>query len=150
AAAKRDLPRGWLIKDATLIEIARRAPGSVGELKTIRGIEAREAERSGPGILAAIERGKTAPPIKRPPVPDKHVQTRARMISGLADAVLRARAEEAGIAPELVASRSDMDALLFAVLSGREPAGNRLMEGWRRDVAGDAIVGLASGRYALR
>src|SRR5579862_3399217 len=33
AAAQRDLPRGWLIKDATLIEIARRSPASVGELK---------------------------------------------------------------------------------------------------------------------
>src|SRR5205823_3506068 len=129
---------------------ARRAPRSVAELKSIRGIEAREAERSGPGILAAIQRGLDAPAIKRPPMPDKKVQTRARMISGLADAVLRARAEEAGIASELVASRSDLDALLFAVLSGREKDENRLMQGWRRDLAGNAIVDLASGRCALR
>ncbi len=150
-AAQRDLPRGWLIKDVTLLEIARRSPASVAELKNIRGIDLREAERSGPGILEAIKRGHEAPPIKRPPVPNKAVQTRARMIAGLADAVLRARAEEAGIAPELVASRSDLDALLFAILSGRaEDTDNRLMQGWRRDVAGDAIVGLASGRCALR
>ncbi|HLG70284.1 MAG TPA: ribonuclease D [Chloroflexota bacterium] len=151
-AAQRDLPRGWLIKDATLVEIARRSPASVAELKTIRGIDAREAERSGPGILKAIQRGHESPAIKRPPVPNKLVQTRARMIAGLADAVLRARAEEAGIAPELVASRSDVDGLLFAVLSGRidENDGNRLLHGWRRDLAGEPIIALASGRCALR
>ncbi|MFI5269747.1 MAG: hypothetical protein ACHQ7M_20405, partial [Chloroflexota bacterium] len=77
---------------------------------------------------------------------------RARMIAGLADAVLRARSEEAGIAPELVASRSDVDALLFAVLSGQMDGDddNRLLQGWRRDVAGDPIVALASGKCALR
>ncbi len=152
AAAQRDLPRGWLIKDATLVEIARRAPNGVAELKTIRGIDAREAERSGPGILQAVQRGQEAPPVKRPPAPNKTVQVRARMIAGLADAVLRARSEEAGIAPELVASRSDVDALLFSVLSGRDDddGTNRLLHGWRRDVAGDAIVALATGRCALR
>ncbi len=151
AAARRDLPRGWLIKDATLVEIARRSPASVAELKSIRGIDAREAERSGPDILDAIQRGHEAPPIKRQPMPNKGIQVRARMIAGLADALLRARAEQAGIAPELVASRSDLDALLFAVLSGRvDPQDHRLLQGWRRELAGDPIVGLASGRCALR
>ncbi len=151
AAAQRDLPRGWLVKDVTLVEIARRSPSSVAELKTIRGIEPREAERYAPGILKAIERGHEAPPVKRPTAPNKHIQMRARMIAGLADALLRARAEQAGIAPELVASRSELDALLFAVLSGRvDDSEHRLLQGWRRDLAGDPIVGLASGRCALR
>ncbi|HLY67497.1 MAG TPA: ribonuclease D [Chloroflexota bacterium] len=151
AAAQRDLPRGWLIKDATLIEIARRSPASVGELKAIRGIDAREAERSGPGMLRAIERGAQAAPIKRPPMPNKTVQVRARMIGGLADAILRAHAEGAGIAPELVGSRSEMDALLVAALSGHVgETENRLLHGWRKDLAGDAIVALASGQCALR
>jgi len=143
------LPRGWLIKDVTLIEIARRAPASVAELKGIRGIEPREAERSGPAILAAIERGKTAPAIERQSAPSKHVQLRARMIAGLCDALLRARAEQAEIAPELVASRSDLDALLYAVLGHRNVDDQKLMQGWRRDLAGEPIVNLASGRRAL-
>jgi ribonuclease D len=150
AAARRDLPRGWVIKDPTLVEIARRSPHSVAELKTIRGLDAREAERSGPGMLQAIQRGHEAAPIQRPPQPNRGIQTRARMIAGLADAVLRMRAEAAGIAPELVATRSDLDAVLLATLSGQSECDNRLMQGWRREVAGDAIVALASGRCALR
>jgi len=151
AAAKRDLPRGWLIKDVTLVEIARRSPASVADLKLIRGIDAREADRSGPGILQAIDQGKQAPPVKRPPMPNKLVQTRARMIAGLADALLRARSERAGIAPELVGNRSDVDALLLAVLGEHaEEADNRLLQGWRRELAGDAIVALARGQCALR
>lgn len=151
AAAARDLPRGWLIKDATLVEIARRMPGSVAELKLIRGLDAREAERCASGILQAIERGKQAPPVRRPAVPSRSVQARVRMASGLADSVLRARAEEAGIAPELVATRSDIDGLLLAVFSGSLEAGDqRLLQGWRRELAGEAIVELASGKSALR
>ncbi len=152
-AAARDVPRGWLVKDATLVEIARRAPASVRELRTIRGFDAREAERSGQAILDAIERGKVAPSVKRSAPPNHNVVTRARMVAGLADAVLRMRAEEAGIAPELVGTRSDLDALLVAVLSGRngsEASDLRLLSGWRRSLAGEAIVALVRGECALR
>jgi ribonuclease D len=45
-AVQRDIPRGWVIKDPTLIEIARRAPSTIGALKDIRGLNAKEAERS--------------------------------------------------------------------------------------------------------
>lgn len=150
AAAQRDLPRGWMIKDATLVEIARRMPASVAELKLIRGIDPREAERSGPGILKAIEQGKQAQPIAKGSVPSRTVQARVRMASGLADAVLRTRAEEAGIAPELVASRADLDSLLLGVFSGVMQEENRLLQGWRRELAGEAILALAGGKSALR
>ncbi|HEU0167217.1 MAG TPA: ribonuclease D [Chloroflexota bacterium] len=149
AAAQRDLPRGWLVKDVTLLEIARRAPSSLAELKAIRGLEPREAERWGAAILATVEKGKHAPAVERAPVPSKTIQNRARMISGLCDALLRARAEQAGIAPELVYARADLDALLFAVLAKRETGATRLMQGWRRELAGEPVVALASGRCAL-
>ncbi|MBV8086968.1 MAG: HRDC domain-containing protein, partial [Chloroflexi bacterium] len=82
AAAERDLPRGWLVKDVTLLEIARRAPGSLAELKAIRGLEPREADRWGAAVLAAVEKGRHAPAVERPAVPSKSIQNRARMISG--------------------------------------------------------------------
>ena len=151
AAARRDLPRGWVMKDATLVEIARRGPSSVKELGNVRGLNAREAERSGRQILAAVERGRGQEPIERGPVPSRQIQARARMVSGMADAIVRARAEHARLATELVATRGELEALLAAIFTGEvDEARHRLLQGWRRTIAGDAVMALATGEVAVR
>ena len=150
-AARRDLPRGWIVKDPTLIEIARRAPRSPAELKGIRGLNPKEAERSGRGIVAAVTRGRESAPADLPSSPPRSALVRARMLSGLADALVRARCEHASIATELVATRGDLEGLLADVFSGRlEHDRHRLLQGWRRDLAGDAVLALAEGRIAVR
>lgn len=150
-AASRDLPRGWVLKDPTLVELARRTPSSTGALRNIRGMNPREVDRSGTEILAAVERGRKAPKIELEKPPSRSVQARARMLAGLADALVRARCERASIATEAVTTRAELEALLAAVIAG-EPEDNkhRLLQGWRRELAGDAVVGLASGKIALR
>lgn len=152
-AARRDVPRGWVVKDPTLIEIARRMPGSVGELKSIRGLNAKEAERSGRHLIGAVEKGKAAPPVPSVPAPSRTAIARARMMSGLADAIVRARCEHAEIATELVSTRGELESLLAAAVAGTLAGSedrHRLLRGWRRDLAGDAVLDLAAGRLAVR
>ena len=150
-AERRDTPRGWVVKDPTLVEIARRAPSDVEGLKGIRGLNAKEAERSGKDILAAVERGHSAPAIPAPQGPPRSAIARVRMVSGLADAILRARCEAAGIASELVATRADLEALLADALAGAPaPENHRLLRGWRADLVGKAVVDLVAGRIAVR
>jgi len=150
-ASQRDLPRGWLIKDPTLVEIARRAPGTTQALKSIRGINPKEAERSGRAIIAAIERGKDGSPVEMPKAPPKRAQIRARMLVGLADAVVRTRCEAAEIATELVSTRGDLEAVLTHFAAGSlVPENHRLLRGWRRDLAGNAVLDVAGGKIALR
>jgi ribonuclease D len=150
-AVKRDLPRGWVIKDQTLIEIARRAPKSISELKNVRGLAPKEAERSGDALLEAVARGREAGPIETPKGPSRTAQVRARMMAGLADALVRSRAEHAEIASEIVSTRPELEAFLGDVFDGRIDAGRqRLLRGWRKDLVGDALVDLAEGRIAIR
>ena len=150
-ASRRDIPRGWVVKDPTLIELARRSPASPGALRDIRGLNSKEAEKSGKGILAAVERGRNAEAIKTAKSPSRSAQERARMLSGLADAVVRSRCEAAGVATELVVTRSEVEGLLLDMFSGSlEESRHRVLEGWRRDLVGDAILGLAAGRIAVR
>ncbi len=153
SAARRDIPRGWVVKDPTLIEIARRMPGSVGALKSIRGLNAKEAERSGRNLVQAVEAGKSAPPVPAPPAPSRTAIARARMMSGLADAVVRARCEQAELATELVSTRGELESLLAAAVAGTlegNESRHRLLRGWRLDLAGDAVLALAAGRLAVR
>ena len=150
-ASRRDIPRGWVVKDPTLIELARRSPTSAGALRDIRGFNSKEAERSGKAILSAVERGREAEPIKTAKAPSRSAQERARMLSGLADAVVRSRCEAAGVATELVVTRSEVEGLLLDMFSGSLDEGrHRVLEGWRRQLVGDAILGLAAGRIAVR
>lgn len=150
-AARRDLPRGWVLKDPTLIELARRAPADEAALVQVRGLSAAEIKRSGRDILAAIERGLKAPPPPLAPLPPRGAQVRARMVSGLADALVRARCEAAGLATELVATRGELETLLAEAFSGRLDEGrHRLLAGWRRELAGEAVVRLARGEIALK
>jgi ribonuclease D len=75
------------------------------------------------------------------------------MISGLADALVRARSERAEVAAELVATRGELESLIADVVTGSldgDGGGHRLLTGWRRALAGEAVLDLARGRIAVR
>ena len=151
AAHERDLPRGWIVKDPTIIEIARRAPRDRKALASIRGLTPKEAERSGDAILAAVARGLRAPVVDVASQPPKNVLTRVRMIAALADTVLKARCEAAAIATELVATQGQLEALLVDVVTGSPVEGrHRLTTGWRHNVAGAAILSVAAGETSVK
>lgn len=150
-AQRRDLPRGWVVKDPTLVEIARRAPTSVGSLAKIRGLNPREAERFGSQIVRAVRQGLEGEEVQAPKAPPRSAQTRARVLSGPCDAIVRSRCEAAGLATELVSTRGELEALLADVSAGiEELSRHRLMQGWRRELAGDDVVAFVEGRIGLR
>lgn len=150
-ASRRDIPRGWVVKDPTLIELARRSPTSTNVLRDIRGLNSKEAERSGRAIVAAVERGRDSEAVKTAKPPSRSAQERARMLSGLTDAVIRSRCEAAGVATELVVTRSEVEGLLLDLFSGGlVESRHRVLQGWRRGLVGDAILGLAAGKIAVR
>jgi ribonuclease D len=67
----------------------------------------------------------------------------------LAEALLRARSMEAGLAYELIASRSELEQIIAAARqSGPEPE-VRTLTGWRRELVGSDLESLLSGRTAL-
>jgi ribonuclease D len=151
AAAQRDLPRGWIVKDVSLIELARRSPASLAALKAVRGLNPREAERSGRAMLAAIERGKRSAPIALDRSPPRSIQLRVRAVAGLADALIKARSDDAGVATEFVATREELEAALADALAGLPDASRHaLLGGWRRELVGRSILALVQGRIAIK
>jgi ribonuclease D len=67
----------------------------------------------------------------------------------LGEALLRARAREAGLAYELLAARADLQAIVAAFRSGGEEADVRTLHGWRRELAGAELLELLDGRVSL-
>ncbi len=147
-ARRRDLPASWLIKDATLIEIARRRPSTPRDAESIRGLQLRKGAQLD-GLLAAVA-GAGAPPAgaSEGDLPGE-VRRRVRVVLPLASAVLQARCAEAGVASELVATRAELEALIAGQAMGAD-GGHPLLSGWRRELAGESLLRLLRGEIALR
>ncbi|MCW2928805.1 MAG: ribonuclease [Thermoleophilia bacterium] len=151
-ARHRDLPVGWIAKDPTLIEVARRKPTSEQDLRRVRGVDGSMKGRDATELLEAIERGRHAEPIVEegaPPI--RGVRRRTAIAKGLATALLRARCEGEEIAPELVGTSSDVEELITWVSAGRpeDAAQPFLLKGWREPFGLD-LVDLVEGRVQLQ
>ena len=148
-AAAEDRPVGSVLADPTLVELAKRQPSTVDALGHIRGLHSSGIKRRGQPILEAIELGRHAPPIPREPARERFDPTDAPLIS-LAEALLRARAAEAGLAYELLASRSELELIVGAQRRGDPEPAVRTLEGWRAELVGEDLRSLLAGRSALR
>jgi ribonuclease D len=147
-ASGEDRPVGSVLADAALVEVAKRQPSSPRALEQIRGIHPSVIRRRGRDVLAAVERGLQADPIPREPSHWRPDPADAPLIS-LAEALLRARALEAGLAYELIASRSELEQIVDAARRGEPPPQVRTLEGWRAELVGSDLEDLLLGRRAL-
>jgi ribonuclease D len=148
-AAARDRPVQRVLADAVLVEIAKRGPDSIAKLEEIRGVGQSSLRRRGEEVLAAVRRGLERPqePLQaglRAPPPEPGD---APMIA-LSEALVRARAREAGLAYELLASRADLQAIVVGERLG-ERADVRTLRGWRRELVGEELLDLLDGRVSL-
>ena len=145
-AQERDVPRNRVIKDDALLEIAANRPKTVEELSRSRLLlrEARKPKAT-EEILAAVARGESCPVEDRPALPPQKPQkTNAQALRDLLKVLLKARSEETGVAPKLIASATDLEEIA-AMNEPDVPA----MHGWRREVFGDDAMKLKRGEIAL-
>jgi ribonuclease D len=147
-ARRRDLPASWLIKDATLIEVARRRPNTAREAESIRGLQIRKGAQLD-GLLAAVAAAGPMPQGASEGELPSEVRRRVRVVLPLASAVLQARCGEARVASELVATRAELESLIAGQAMDADGA-HPLLQGWRRELAGESLLRLLRGEVALR
>lgn len=148
-ARRRDQPSGWVMKDPTLVEIARAAPRTAQDLKQIRGVGNSIAERESGELLEAVARGleREPPPVERS-VPQR-IARQVDAVATLAVPMARIRCQDADLAPELVANRADLDRFLEAVVADEDLTALPLGQGWRKELLGDVLVRLVAGEISL-
>ncbi len=145
-AQKSNIPRGRMLKDEALLEIAASAPDSVDALSRMRGVTRGFAEgRMGAGLLAAIAEARALPDSALPEAPNQRDGPKASpALVSLLKVLLAAKCEQHHVAPKLVANSDDIERLA----SEEEPAIPALT-GWRRDVFGADALALKAGGVAL-
>ena len=148
-AAREDRPVGSIVRDPTLVELAKRGPRDQKQLGQIRGAGPDVLRRRARDILAAIERGRGAEPIR----PDEGERYPTDPVDGptiaLAESLVRARAQEAGLAYELIAARADLTPIVVAARRGRAEPDVRTLRGWRRELVGEELLELLGGNRRL-
>ncbi len=148
-AKRRDRPRGRILRDEILVEIARRSPTTVEALGQLRGIQPSHVEKYGEALVAAVKQGLAVHDHELP-----RVEKRRRIdpeTAGLADLLgtaLKVRAVEASISPQLLATSADLE--LFALERGRGEAEKLpILQGWRRQLAGEHLLKVLEGKLTV-
>jgi ribonuclease D len=148
AARSMDRPPGYVLPDQALVELARRAPTDRSGLEQIRGLPAQTIHRRGDRLLAAIARGRERPAPPAPADPAPREPTDAPLVA-LAQALVRHRSREEGVAVELIATQAELSTLISALRRGEDGDHVRVVSGWRRELVGDELRELIAGHRAL-
>lgn len=147
-ARARDVPRGRILKDDAVFEIAQQAPKdseALGRLRTIP--KGYERSQNGAAILGAVNAALALPKADLPRIPRA-----ANLPEGSGAAVemlkvlLKLISEKNGVASKVIASSDDLD----AIASKGEEADVAALHGWRRELFGEPALKLIQGEMALR
>jgi len=146
AAQSEDRPKSWLLRDELLFDLAKLQPETQEELAEVRGISERAVSRYGKELCQLITAAKNRTPIGQDVKdrPAKKTQQQEAILDILT-ALVRIRAEENSINPNILASRKDLEVLLFNDDEDECP----LLHGWRFAMAGKELVGLLKGEFLL-
>ena len=144
-AQARDVPRGRIVKDDAIGEIATAIPGSVEELGRLRTIpKGFERSRTGSDILAAVERGKARGLDDLPPLERQRGGTANGALTQLMKVLLQAVAEKSRVAPRLIANSEDIEKI-----ASSDEADTPALKGWRRELFGEQALRLKRGEITI-
>jgi ribonuclease D len=132
-AISSDRPRNWILPDVALRDLVLRVPRSMAELATTPELTEGMRNHSGAELLAVIEAARGPGPL--PPLP-KRVRPEAaetEMLRKLSQ-LTQQTGRELGIAPEILATRRDMQRLVNGAREGGP------LSGWRRAVIGERLL----------
>jgi len=146
-AQRRDIPRGRVLRDEALVEVASSHPKNADTLKRTRGLSDKAATgQYGAAILEAVRAGEAVPDADCPQPKKKTDLPRGiGPVSDLLKVLLKMRAEDADVAPRMIASAEDIDHIAAFGPKADVPA----LQSWRAEMFGDDALKLRKGDIAL-
>ena len=143
----RDQPRGRILKDDAIDEVATQAPTDAEALDRLRSVpKGFSGSRFGPDLLAAVREALKDPEAYAPVIERaKHQPSPAAgAVVELLKVLLKARSEDAGVASKLIATMSDLEQI-----ANDDNAKSQALTGWRREAFGEDALRLKRGELAL-
>lgn len=146
-AQSRDQPRSRILKDDAIDELASQAPTDAGQMERLRSVPKGFAgSRFGPELLEVIREALRAPEASAPVVEKTRAphNPAAGAVVELLKVLLKARAEDAGVASKLIATVSDLE-----LIAQDDLADTPALSGWRLEAFGADALRVKRGELAL-
>ena len=146
-AQGKDLPRGRIVKDETLADLAGHAPKRQADLAKVRGLTATWATNDiGARLMAALASAAPLPDDELPPRDDRKpgMGKDGALVADLLKLLLKIRARDIDVASKLLARSDELEALAAGARKGLP-----MLEGWRFDQFGRDAVDLVEGRLGF-
>jgi ribonuclease D len=146
-ARSKNLPRGRILKDDTMGELAIHPPKTQEELGQVRGLSSGwRSNDIGGRLMAALAAAK---PLGPDELPDREprrpgLTKEGALVSDLLKLLLKIRSKEAGVASKLIARADELEALAAGVRNGLS-----ILSGWRFEEFGRDAVDLVEGRIGF-
>jgi ribonuclease D len=144
-AQTRDVPRGRVLKDDVIGDIAVQAPTSIERLGSLRSLpKGFERSKWGEAIVDAVKRGLARDPKTLPRLERHKPAVNGQATVELLKVLLRMTAERHGVAAKVIATVDDLDRI-----AGDDDADVPALHGWRRDLFGEKALALKHGKLSL-
>jgi ribonuclease D len=144
-AQSRDVPRGRVLKDDAIGDIATHAPATVERLAGLRSLpKGFDRSKWGAEIVAAVQRGLARDPATLPKLEKPRNNSNGAAIVELLKVLLRMTSERHGVASKVIATVDDLERI-----AADDHADVAALHGWRRELFGEAALSLKQGRLAL-
>ncbi len=142
-ARARNIPRGRILRDETLLEIAASCPRDVEALRHIRGIGSHFSPKWTDALLGCVETALMLPPEEWPTVTYSRRSTADSDLVALLQLLLKLKCSEHGIVPRLVAGKDDLEAMASGDYN------IPVMQGWRHALFGQSAQQLINGELKI-
>jgi len=146
-ARSKNLPRGRIMKDETLADIAAHPPSNQEALARVRGLSpAWRSNDIGARMMDALEAAHPLPASEMPPREDRQpgLGKEGALVADLLKLLLKIRSREGNVAARLIARSDELEQLA----AGRRD-GLSILEGWRFEEFGRDALDLVEGRLAF-
>jgi ribonuclease D len=144
-AQTRDVPRGRVLKDEVIGDIAIQAPATIERLGMLRSLpKGFERSKWGDAIVAAVKRGLERDPKTLPQFERHRAAVNGQATVELLKVLLRMTAERHGVAAKVIATVDDLDRI-----AADDDANVPALRGWRRELFGEKAIALKHGKLAL-
>ena len=145
-AREQDVPRGRVIRDDSIYDIAARGPSSVQQLMNLRSLSRGfDKNRYADGLLQAIADAKAIPDDELPKLPrQKKMPEGCAAATEMLKVLLKLTVEKHGVAAKIIATVDDLEKI-----AADDTADVAALRGWRRELFGNRALELKNGQIAL-
>jgi ribonuclease D len=144
-AQSRNVPRGRVLKDDALGDIATQAPVTLDRLASLRSLpNGFERSRWGNDVIEAVKRGLSRDPKSLPPIERGRASPNGGATVELLKVLLRMASERNGVAAKVIATTDDLESI-----AADDEADVPALKGWRREMFGEQALALKRGQLSL-